>query len=489
MKYKIFIALFLFSFTLGSCKKYLEVKPQNQRALSNVNDVKVVLAGYLKVLKPGESTTYHNTIGNVMFFTPSYWSLFEFYSDNIDFNQDYTKYITAGGPIGGKDEAKLILMNNFSIPTSIWVQHYKSIGFLNVLLDALEKAKGDEVVKKQLRDEMLVCRALYYYKLLQYFSPYKEDQNGIPIYTGVEGPFAGLAIPRSTQKEVFDFITDQLTEALTSDVAPDADYNILYNKTYINNFLAQVYWYKAESGAKEATDYSNAKKYAEAALSGITIPNNYQDYINSLNGEYSNYPVYQRWGGYSVFSENTYGLPWGSTSFTPHGSPDLLSLFSTDDYRFRAYFASDSTITRPLNSWPKDFTTAYNLFKPEEAYLIDIEATFKNPSGGSESDARILLNNFRRWRGLTSDFTGSDLNQEIINERRREFCFQTDMRWIDMKRYGLGNSRNSLQIFGKSYNVDVEPNGYQYALPIPVDEELKLNAAMTPNPSWNDILF
>jgi hypothetical protein len=60
-------------------------------------------------------------------------------------------------------------MNNFSIPTSVWVQHYKSIGFLNVLLDELEDASGDETVKKQLRNEMLICRALYYYKLLQYF--------------------------------------------------------------------------------------------------------------------------------------------------------------------------------------------------------------------------------------------------------------------------------------------------------------------------------
>jgi hypothetical protein len=33
------------------------------------------------------------------------------------------------------------------------------------------------------------------------------------------------------------------------------------------------------------------------------------------------------------------------------------------------------------------------------------------------------------------------------------------------------------------------PNGYQFALPIPVDEELKLNPLMTPNPNWSEIIF
>lgn len=185
MKYKFLIVLLLVAFSMGSCKKYLEVEPKNERALTTLNDVKVVLAGYLKILTPGERTTYHSTLGDVMFFVPSYWSLFEFSSDNIDFERDYNSYINAYGPSSQPDEAKLILINNFSIPTAIWVQHYKSIGFFNVLLDALNKAPdGDTLVKQQLRDEMIVCRAMYYYKLLEYFSPYKDGATGIPIYTG-----------------------------------------------------------------------------------------------------------------------------------------------------------------------------------------------------------------------------------------------------------------------------------------------------------------
>jgi hypothetical protein len=488
MRYILFILLCASGLTLGSCKKYLEVDPKSQRAIKTVDDVKTVLAGYLKVLKPGETVTFHSTVGDVMYFTPSYWSLFEFYSDNIAFKQDYNTYINAAGAANGKAQAKLILFNNFSIPTSIWVQHYKSIGFLNALLDELTDASGDATVKQQLRNEMLICRALYYYKLLQYFAPYKDAKIGIPVYTDAKGPFAGISIPRTPQPEVFHFIIDQLTEALNSSAATDPNYNIFYRKVFINNFLAQVYWYKAESGAKESGDYAQAKKYATDALAGITLPSTQTEYVNSLNGAYD-YPVYQRWGGSSTFSENPYGLAFGSTAFKPHCAPDLYSLFDVNDYRFKSFILADKTISRPVVTSPGNYTTAYNLFKPEEAYLIKVEATLKDPQGGSDAEARTLLNAFRRMRGVNSDYTGTNLVQEIINERRREFCFHTDFRWVDMKRFGIGTTRDNLVMYGNTYTVTVDPNGYQFALPVPVDEELKINPLMTPNPSWNEIIF
>jgi hypothetical protein len=488
MRYTLFILLCFAGLTLGSCKKYLEVEPKSQRAIVTVDDVKTVLAGYLKVIKPGETVTFHSSVGDVMFFTPSYWSLFEFYSDNIAWKQDYNTYINAGGAANAVNPAKLILLNNFSIPTNIWVQHYKSIGFLNVLLDELKEAPGNETVKQQLRNEMLVCRALYYYKLLQYFAPYKEAQTGIPVYTDSKGPFAGIAVPRSSQAEVFKFIIDQLTEALNSSAPTDPNYNVLYRKVFVNNFLAQVYWYKAESGAKETGDYGLAKKYANDALSGITLPATQTEYVNSLNGAYD-YPVYQRYGGSSTFSENTYGLAFGTTAFKPHIAPDFYALFDANDYRFKTFILANQTISRPVVTSPNNFTTAYNLFKPEEAYLIKIEATLKDPQNGSEAEARSLLNAFRRMRGVNSDYTGADIKQEIINERRREFLFLNDFRWIDMKRFGIGTTRDNMVMFGKSYTITVQPNGYHFALPIPVDEELRLNPAMTANPNWNEIIF
>ncbi len=47
---------------------------------------------------------------------------------------------------------------------------------------------------------MIVCRSIYYFKLMQYFSPYKDAQAGIPVYTAVEKPFAGLSTPQKLTK-------------------------------------------------------------------------------------------------------------------------------------------------------------------------------------------------------------------------------------------------------------------------------------------------
>ena len=58
-----------------------------------------------------------------------------------------------------------------------------------------------------------------------------------------------------------------------------------------------------------------------------------------------------------------------------------------------------------------------------------------------------------------------------------------------MKRFGIGTIRDNLVIYGNTYTVNVDPNGYQFALPVPVDEELKINPLMTPNPSWTEIIF
>jgi len=58
-----------------------------------------------------------------------------------------------------------------------------------------------------------------------------------------------------------------------------------------------------------------------------------------------------------------------------------------------------------------------------------------------------------------------------------------------MKRYGIGMVRDNMVMYGKTYTVTVDPNGYQFSLPVQVDEELKLNPLMTPNPSWSEIIF
>src|SRR5690606_10500512 len=113
--------------------------------------------------------------------------------------------------------------------------------------------------------------------LLQYFSPYHDAEKGIPVYLHTGGATHGVANPRKKQQEVYDIIINDLDEALKimETTAPKTGFNVWFNKLYVNNLLAQVYWFKAESGAKAADDYKMAEKYSRAAIEGVDayIPN------------------------------------------------------------------------------------------------------------------------------------------------------------------------------------------------------------------------
>ena len=64
-------------------------------------------------------------------------------------------------------------------------------------------------------------------------------------------------------------------------------------------------------------------------------------------------------------------------------------------------------------------------------YLICAEANTRlNRPKGKE-----LLETFKKSRitGFTT-YNGNDVLDEIIRERRKEFCGEYDMRWLDMKR-------------------------------------------------------
>ena len=76
-------------------------------------------------------------------------------------------------------------------------------------------------------------------------------------------------------------------------------------------------------------------------------------------------------------------------------------------------------------------------------YLIEAESYARN---GQEGEARQALEEFQRHRIRNyQGYKGADLLQEIMNERRREFCLEYDMRWCDLIRIQKGWSRNSYQ--------------------------------------------
>ncbi len=488
------IYLLLFATAFTSCKKFLDLPPKNERAVESLEDVKSALSGYLD----GVATkNMRPMIGPFPLFLPNQVLMFESYSDNIDFKNGLSIFLH---PMNNTNKeifyANNLLWNEYNAPKDIWSKYYETIGFLNALIETTERLKGENPEDKdRVLGEMLVHRAFYFFKLNQYFAPYKEADMGIPVYLLTGDQVVGIKMSRKKQSEVYKVITDDLLKALTmvGKSAPKSGFNIFYKQRYIQNLLAQVYWFKAESGAKEVSDYEEAKKYSLAAVAGVEayMPRTTADINAKAQGLLTDYPAfYQKGNGYGEIS-GMFGSTWDYLGYYPQKVPvtdEFYQLFSTDDIRKAAYFNGQAI----SSTWPDGRANGaknvqFNIFLPENAYLILAESYLRLNQPG---EAVNTLNKFKSFRnaGTATGLAGDQLLQEIINERRKEFFTDTDKRWLDLKRYGIKTINRDLRFFDKDYKIEVKPNDYHYALPIPI-EELQQNSNLTQNAGWVPMVF
>lgn len=487
------ISVLLILGCLCSCTKFLDLPAKNERAVQSLDDIKSVLAGYLY----GQASPRQTSIvGLSPLFHYELVKMFEAYSDNIDVNKAMVEsyLVDMNQHMQEKEYANQFLWNNFDAPKSIWLKYYEVIGFLNALIDEMDNVTFDDQEDwNRVMGEMVVHRAYYHFKLLQYFAPYHKAELGIPVYLHTGEQVVGVKMPRKSQAEVYKVILDDLNRAssLLEGTAPRSSYNLFFTRLRVNHILAQVYWFKAESAAKEASDYENAAKYAALAIDGVDalIPTTTDKFNAVAANKDSSYPGLYMCGNMYGGTAGIYGSTWYYMGYNPNNiplNPDFYNLFTTTDIRYNAYFMAPGILS---NNWPDG--AAYGskngscvLFKPEEAYLILAEALYH-----TNGDAVGVLNKFKAFRnaGTAAGLTGESLLKEIRNERRKEFFADTDKRWLDLKKYGGTISRH-LTFFKKTYDITVNTDGYQYALPIPLDE-LQQNNAISQNEGWVQIEF
>ncbi|GAB1473580.1 hypothetical protein MASR2M69_10210 [Bacteroidota bacterium] len=497
-KLKIISCLVLIITILTSCQDYLNLPPKNVRGIVTLNDAKSVLGGYLQKYALVANTRVP-IAGPTWTFIPEQICMFEAYSDNFDYQQTFPHVYLA--TISATNEmwyANMLLWNNYTTTKTIWDTYYGAIGFMNVMLkqvsDIVEK---DENLANQMMGEMYTHRAFYLFKLLQYFAPYDKNEAGIPVY--LDPGITVLSTPRKTHKEVYSTIINDLESALEllAVSSPKVGFNVWYNARYINNLMAQVYWFKAESAAKESSDYLKAKTYALEAVKDVDdfIPKTKDQLYSAIRGSLTNYPSYMNSSNIQGGIGPIYGhVFYYLGNYNPKAesikvSAELFNLYSTSDIRYGAYFTPSGTLNK---YWPDGEEVGlkrglFLLFQPEEAYLILAEAHYRL---NETNDCITVLNKFKSFRnaGSATGLTGVQLLNEIKNERRKEFFCHRDMRWLDLKRYGGVTISRTMNFFGKPYTVSVPPNNFRYALPIPLTE-MAVNPEMTENPGWVPIVF
>lgn len=465
---KICISLLLGLFTLGSCNKYLDIKPKGFTIPENLNDYQLLL---------------NNT--SLIFSTPAYpvyltddlnsgdrndvqsAARFDFYS--------YMKkqlYTFAPGAIFEDGQTD-----------SYWESAYSRIFSYNVIINNILAAHdGTDAAKRRVWAEAKVGRSFEYLNLVNMYAAHYNPASaatdlGVPLVLSED---VNVPYKRVSVQAVYDQVMTDLNESLPYLNEVQANkFQAIRSVGFA--FLSRVYLF--QGNYKEAL--TNAKK--ALALNNTLI--NYSLYTNKDKTTF---------GRVCLKTDNTVAFPdfrenpesvWvkrgtssdGTFNAEFYASRDLIQTFAKDlpegavDKRYELFFCRDQASFGPnLVKFPGkvlyapyvDFNTA---FGTSELLLIaaECEARLGNPEG-----AIAYLNSLRSSR-IENNIplvvtTSSKVLQLALDERRRETSFIGASRLIDLKRLAVtGDLKKTIQHPLEGELFEMESTDKRMILPIP----------------------
>ncbi len=375
---------------------------------------------------------------------------------------------------------------------SWWQVHYRAINGANTVIDrvpSIQDASLTDAKRKQLIAEAKFMRAIMYFSLVNMFGqPYQVENGarlGVPLvlkgFTGV------IEYPaRATVNEVHLQIKKDLEEAIPD--LPDSYSSAIFTrgratKGAARGYLSRLHLYRGEW--QDAANYADlviqSPQYAIAGNLGFYNNLTSEDVFVIYNSATDNGRTGA--GGWASYHRPAAAGGRGDCPFTD----DLVAAFNQEpnDKRFTELsdqvVAADQSSRRMTRKYLDVATNSDNspLMRTSEIYLNRAEALAQ--LNGVNQASIDLVNPIRARAGLDawelSDFNSKeDLISAILNERRKELCFEGHRR-MDLLRNGQ-NLRNSgpnapNAVFG----------GNRTILPIP-QREIDLNKALIQNPGY-----
>lgn len=482
-------------FCLSSCDKFLNLTPRDTKVVSSIEDYRDIMASYMYWLKT-PNRNQMTVFGVGSFVTPALdqSANLGIYTGETNLSTVLSYYYDKS-----KDEyttnAKKLLTWLMTDPYA-WNQYYDFVGPINMIISGIATATGnDEDLRNYVKGEALVWRAFTYYKLLQYYAPYKDNKYGVPVYLTPDQDIGNAMPARKTQEEVFAQILDDCEQALgLLEKTATNEWNCAYRNDFIQAMMASIYSWKAMSGAAEATDWQQAEKYATEAMKGRRMTNsaevlkeifNCKDVTPSTTLENDEFYFRIMDGDkhqVGSFKTGYYEDVWGSMT-DGRVNEIYYSKFRDGDIRKIAWFNEAGTYSDKYNLMGGSEGCCFILFRLAEMYLIKAEALVRM---GKAGEARIVLEEFDQARyTVPVDIPSAPeaLLQEILDERIREFYMENDFRWLDMKRLGIQLQRT---IKGETFTL--QPDDFRYCFPIP-KRELELNKNMVQTPGWEKVML
>lgn len=508
----------------SSCKKYLDVLPDNRAELNNTEKIaKMLVSAYPQ---------------------SSYVMATELSSDNVD---DYGP----SNPNGSRFMEQLFNWqdvtetNNDGI-NRVWGACYSAIASANAALAAIEE-QGNPASLSAQRGEALVARAYGHFILVnvfaQHYSPTKSTTDlGVTYMTKSETTL-NPKYTRNTVAEVYDLMIKDIEEGIP--LINDASYananaaKYHFNKSAANAFAARLFLYKGDW--QKAVDYATAS-FNNSPTSYLkdwaTISANNSDFVKTAK-EYNSSTIKANFlistpassvglhfGPYYEGTRYNHGNYIAKqetvlTSKTPNGN------YTTNPgYRIRTYSYSGANIDMvlfPHASYQGEITDPIantgilrgvtTSITAEEALLTRAEANIhlKKYTAALTDINLFVANTFNPFLAVTeasvnawangmaystaavstskkkfnAEFpieagTQENMLHAVLWYRRAE-TLHTGLRWFDVKRYGIEITRRTMAagVVGTVGTNTLVVRDNRRAIQLPQDV---IAAGLTPNP-------
>lgn len=427
-------------FLHGSCKEYLDYKPNIKMAIpKTLEDAELLLNNYSDM-------------------NMGYPNQREISSD--DYFLTYNNWLA----MTEIDHRNLYCWNNEPLTDVMpWQGSYKVVYIANQVIDLLGKLDPnmDAVKWKQLKGSAHFFRAFAFHQLLStYTVAYNKDlavsELGIPIR---DNPNIDERVPRSSQRAGYDQVISDLKLAAAS-LPNHVVGQGLPNKVASYAALARVYF--------DMQDYEHAYLFADAALQENVSLLDYNDLIPIDDLPFSRFNKEVIFPATASYSE-AFG------EYYCYVDTLLYESYHKNDLRRELFFKispSDPKYMTFKGSYDNSFGSPFIGLTTPELYFIRAEcAVRRNDLEIAISDMNKLLE--RRWvKGAYVQVDERDPNRLlslILKERRKELVFR-GLRWTDLKRLNLDPKfRTTLKrnLDGKLYQL--EPNSFSYGILLPLD--------------------
>lgn len=434
------LVLLISSFSLLSCKKYLNDKPDKSLVVpKTIADFQALLDNTNELNH--KSPSWDIASADNYYLPPSEY--------NTLTNYERKAYIWEDDP-----------HDDYS---NDWSYIYDVVYRANIALQGIKEIKSDISDKEAMgnvKGTALFFRALSFLRAAFSFAPAYDEKTAATDYGVVlkTDPDFNIKSTRSTVKGTYDMIISDLNEA-----APLLPITPLHverpSRPAAYALLARAYL--------SMRIYDSCFKYANLCLQ---LKSDLMDYNTDVNLTSNTRPISQ-FNKEVIFSSiiGTYIYMYPTIERV---DSVLYNTYLNDDLRKAAFFRSMSDGGFIFKgTYDGSYTEMFVGIASDEVWLMRAEC---NARLGDKYAALADLNTVLQKRFKTGTFipltaaTPDDALQLILKERRKELLFR-GLRWMDLKRLNLEGANITLKriIDGQTYTLP--PNDPRYAHLIPVD--------------------